>query len=71
MGFPGGASGKEPTCQCRGCKRFEFDPWVGVIPWRRKWLLTLMFLLGESHGQRRLADYGPQGHKVSDMTEVT
>ena len=33
-GFPGGASGKEPTCQCR--KR-EFDPWVGTIPWMRAW----------------------------------
>ena len=29
---PGGASGKEPTCQGR---RLEFDPWVGHIPWRR------------------------------------
>ena len=21
MGFPGGASGKEPACQCRKCRR--------------------------------------------------
>ena len=27
-------SGKEPICQCRRC---GFDPWVGKIPWRRKW----------------------------------
>ena len=26
--FPGGASGKEPGCQCRRCKRHRFDPWV-------------------------------------------
>ena len=26
-GFPDGASGKEPTCQCRRSKRCEFDPW--------------------------------------------
>ena len=32
MGFPGGASGKEPTCQCRRCKRRGFDSWVGKIP---------------------------------------
>ena len=32
---------------------------------------TPVFLLGESHGQRSLAGYGPQGHKESDMTEVT
>ena len=24
---------------------------------------------GESHGQRRLADYSPKGHKELDMTE--
>ena len=32
--FPGGASGKESTCQCRRHKRCDFDPWVGTIPWR-------------------------------------
>ena len=36
-GIPGGASGKEPTCQCRSWKRCQFDPWVGKIPWRRAW----------------------------------
>ena len=30
----------------------------------------LIFLPGESHGQRRLAGYGPWGHKESDMTEA-
>ena len=25
-GFPGGASGKELSCQCRRCKRCRFDP---------------------------------------------
>ena len=34
MGFPGGASGKEPACQCRRHERRGFDPWVGKIPWR-------------------------------------
>ena len=29
QGFPGGTSGKEPTCQCRGRKRHEFEPCVG------------------------------------------
>ena len=32
LGFPGGASGKEPTCHCRRRKRLGFDPWVGKIP---------------------------------------
>jgi len=31
MGFSGGASGKEPTCQYRR-KRCRFDPWVRKIP---------------------------------------
>ena len=52
VGFPGGASGKEPACQCRGQKRGGFDPWVGKIPWRRKWQPPPVFLPGESCGQR-------------------
>ena len=48
MGFPGGATGKEPICQCRGCKRCRFDPQVGEIPWRRAWQPTPVFLPGES-----------------------
>ena len=31
----------------------------------------LVFLPGESYGQRSLAGYSPQGHKESDMTEAT
>ena len=53
-GFPGGASGKESTCQCRRHKRHGFDPWVRKIPWRRAWQPTPVFLPGESHGQRSL-----------------
>ena len=34
-GFPGGASGKEPACQCRRPKKPGFDPWVKKIPWSR------------------------------------
>ena len=52
MGFPGGANSKEPACQFRGQERCRFDPWVGKIPWRRKWQPTPVFLPGESHGQR-------------------
>ena len=35
--FCSGTSGKEPTCQCRRCKRHGFDPWLGRSP-------------GEGHG---------------------
>jgi len=48
MGFPGGASGKEPTCQRRRHKRCMFNPWVRKIPWRRAWQPTPVFLPGES-----------------------
>ena len=64
---------KEHACQCRRRKRPGFDPWVGKIPWRRKWQPTLVFLTRESHGQRSLsmAGYSPLGHKESDVTETT
>ena len=53
-GLPGGTSGKQPTCQCRRCRRRRFNPWVGKIPWRRAQQPTLVFLPGESHGQNSL-----------------
>ena len=31
---------KKPTYQCRRHKRHRFDPWVGKIPWKRKWQPT-------------------------------
>ena len=71
MGFPGSTSGKEPTCQCRRCKRCGFNPWLRKIPWRRVWQPTPVFLPGESHGQRSLAGYSPLGCKESDTTEAT
>ena len=46
-----------------------FDPWVGKIPWRRKWKSTPVLLLGESHGQRSLVGYSLWGHKESDTAE--
>ena len=64
LGFPGGAVVK--TCQCGRHKRCRFDPWVGKIPWRRKWQPTPVFLPGKSNGQRSLAGYSPWGYKESD-----
>ena len=45
------------------------DPWVGKIPWRRKWQPTPVFLPGEFHAQRSLAAYSPWYHKELDTTE--
>ena len=33
------------------------DLWVGKIPCRRAWQPTLVFLTGQSHGQRSLVGY--------------
>ena len=54
--IPGGSDGKESACQCRKC---GLDPWVGKIPWRRKWQPTPVFLSGKSHGQRSLVGCSP------------
>ena len=60
VGFPGGASGKEPTCSA-GDLRWGFDPWVRKISWRKNWQPTPVFLPGEPHGQRSLVGYSPWG----------
>ena len=66
LGFPGGASGKEPADA--GHIRAE-----GSIPWLGR-------SLGGGHGihssilahrQKSLAGYGPWGRKESDATEET
>ena len=56
-----GSSGKGFACICRRHKRGRFDPWVGKIPWRRKWQPTPILLIGESHGQKSLVGYSPWG----------
>ena len=57
-GLPTWLSGKGSACQCGRC---WFDPWVGKIPWRRKWQPTPVFLPGKPHGQRNLAGFSPWG----------
>ena len=46
------------------CRRCEFNPWVGKIPWRRKWQHTPVFLPKNSHGQRSLEGYYPKDYRV-------
>ena len=71
LGFPGGTSGKELSCQCRRPKRPGSKPWVGKILWRRAQQPTPVFLPGESHGQEIMAGYSSQGCKELDTTEET
>ena len=47
----------------------RFDPWVGKIPWRRKWQSTPIWLPGKSHEQRSLVGYSPWGLKELNTTE--
>ena len=65
-GFLGGSKVKSI---CLECGRPGFDPWVGKIPWKRKWHPTPVLLPGEFHGGRSLVGYSPWGCKESDTTE--
>ena len=69
--FPGGSVVKESVCQCNRLGRCRFDPWVGKIPWSRKWQPLPVFLPGKSHGQRSLVGYSLWGWEESDTTEHT
>ena len=68
VGPPRWRSGKEFSCQR---ERLRFNPWVGKIPWSRKWQLTPEFLPGKFHGQMSLVGYSLWGRKESDTTELT
>ena len=56
LGLPWWLRGKESTCQCRRC---EFDPWVGKMPWKRKWQPTPIVLPEKFHGQRSPVGFSP------------
>ena len=61
---------KESTCWCRRC---GLDPWVGKIPWRRKWQPTPVLLPRKSHIWRSLFQDTVHGvsksrTQVSDFT---
>ena len=56
-------SGKKSSCQCRW---LGFNPWIGKIPWSRKWQFTPVFLHGKFHEQRSLVGYSPWGCKEPD-----
>ena len=56
--FPAGTSGKEPACQCRRCKRCEFNPRVRKISWRMVWQPTPVFLPGKFHGWMQATVHG-------------
>jgi len=60
-----------PLANAGDRERCGFSPWVEKIPCRRAWQPSLIFLPGESLGQRSLVGYCPWDCKESDMTEAT
>ena len=59
---------KNPAANIGDNIRLWFDPWVGKIPWRRKYQYTPEFLPWESHEQRSLGVYSSWGGKKLDTT---
>ena len=53
------------------CYKNSLEVEVGKNPWKRAWQPTPVSLPGETHGQRSLVGYSPQGcrvgHKWSDL----
>ena len=66
-GLPSGSAVKKPPA----VQETQVQSLGRKIPWRREWLPTPVFLPGESHGQRRLVGYSPEGCKESDTTDAT
>ena len=67
MGFPCGASCREPTWQCR-----RLETQVRSLDWEdplEEGTPTPVFLPVESHRQRGLAVYSPWGHKPLNITK--
>ena len=55
---------------CLQCERPGFDPWIGKIPWRRKWQPTPVLLALKIPWTEELgAGYYPWGHKELGTTE--
>ena len=69
MGFPGGSDSKESACNAGDLGSV---PGLGRVLTQGRvweWIFTPVFLPGESHGQRGVEGYIPQGCKESGMTE--
>ena len=59
MGFPGGASGKEPACQCRNVRHAGLIPESGRFPGRGPGNPLQYSCPENPFGQRSLASYCP------------
>ena len=66
LGFPGGISSKEPSCQCRQMQ----EMWVRSLGWEdplKEGMATHSSILAwRIHGQRNLEGFSPWGHTELD-----
>ena len=71
-GFLGGASGKEPTCQCRRHKRGQLDPWVRKIHFLEEDMATHSNILAwRIPWAEEPVGYSLWGHKELGMAKAT
>ena len=70
-GFPGGWVSKESTLNAGNAGDVGSIPESGRFPGGGHDNPLQYSCLENSHGQRSLVGYDPQGRKQSDMTEVT
>ena len=70
-GFPDGSAVKNFSASAGDTGDLGLIPGLGsnLLPWRREWQPIPVFLPGETHGQRSLAGYSPQGCKKSETSE--
>ena len=52
-------------------QEMHVQSWIGMIPWRRAWQPTPVFLRRESHGLRNLASYIYRVTKSCDFQDTT
>ena len=69
LGLPWWLSSKESAFNAGDTGDMGSIPGLERIPWSRKWQPNPVFLPGESHGLRSLADYSPWRFKKPDTTE--
>ena len=62
---------KNLPAKAGGARHRGSIPGSGRFPWRKAWQPTPVLLPKESHGQRSLAGYSPEGHEELDLTEAT
>ena len=54
--------------QMQEMQKMQVQSLDGEDPWRRAWQPTVLFLPGEAHRWKSLADYSPWDYQESDTT---